>query len=49
MILLIQRKELGIKAIEMLLEMDNKNYKSQFYLAKPKILERGTVHTVKKT
>ena len=43
------RKELGLKAIEMLLEMDNKDYKPKSYLAKPEIIERGTVHTVKKT
>tara|TARA_B100001123_G_C15215353_1_gene988998 strand:- start:887 stop:1498 length:612 start_codon:yes stop_codon:yes gene_type:complete len=43
------RKNLGLKAIEMLLEMDKKNYKHQSYLAKPKIIERGTVHLVKKT
>ena len=41
------RKELGLKAIEMLLDMDNKNYKPQSYLAKPKILERGSVHSIK--
>jgi len=29
--------------------MDKKNYKHQSYLAKPKIIERGTVHLVKKT
>ena len=38
------RKQLGLKAIEMLLEMDNKNYKHQSFLAKPEIIERGTVH-----
>ncbi|PPR53238.1 MAG: HTH-type transcriptional regulator RafR [Alphaproteobacteria bacterium MarineAlpha5_Bin6] len=43
------RKELGLKAIEMLLEMDNKDYKPKSYLAEPEIIERGTVHTVKKT
>ena len=41
------RKELGLKAIEMLLDMDKKNYIHQSYLAKPKIVERGTVHKVK--
>jgi len=43
------RKELGSKAIEMLLEMDKKNYNHQSYEAKPKIVERGTVYKVKKT
>jgi LacI family transcriptional regulator len=37
------RKQLGLKAIEMLLDMENKNYKHQSYLEKPKIVERGTV------
>ena len=41
------RKELGFKAIEMLLKMDNKNYKPQFFLAKPEIIERGSVHIVR--
>ena len=41
------RKQLGLKAIEMLLEMENKKYKHQSYLAKPKIVERGTVQKVK--
>ena len=40
--------KLGLKAIEILLDMENKNYKFQSYLAKPKIVERGTVHTLKK-
>ena len=40
------RKELGLKAIEMLLDMDKKNYKPQSYLAKPEIIERGSVHIV---
>ena len=42
------RKELGLKAIEILLDMNNKDNKYQSYLAKPKIVERGTVHTLKK-
>ena len=42
------RKALGLRAIEMLLEMDKKNYKHQSYLAKPKIVKRGTVHKVRK-
>ena len=42
------RKELGLKAIEMLIDMDKKNYKPQTYLAKPKIVERGTVHKIRK-
>jgi len=42
------RDKLGLNAIEMLIEMDNKNYKHKSYLAKPKIIERGTVHKVKK-
>ena len=37
------RKELGLKAIEILLSMDNKNFTHQSYMAKPKIIERGTV------
>ena len=40
------RKQLGLKAIEMLLDMDNKNYKPQSYLAKAKIIERGSVHKI---
>ena len=40
------RKQLGLKAIEMLLDMENKNYKHQSYLEKPKIVERGTVQKV---
>ena len=43
------RKNLGLRAIEMLMEMDKKNYKHQSYLAKPEIIDRGTVHSVKKT
>ncbi len=38
------RKQLGLKAIEILLSMDNKNYKHQSYLAKPEIIDRGSVH-----
>jgi len=37
------RKELGLKAIEILLAMDNKNFTHQSYMARPKIIERGTV------
>ena len=40
------RKELGLKAIEMLINMDGKNYKHQSYLAKPKIIDRGSVHKI---
>ena len=42
------RKILGLKAIEMLLDMDKKNHKHQTYLAKPEIIERGTVHKLNK-
>ena len=42
----LSTKELGLKAIEMLLAMDRKNYKPQSYLAKPEIIERGSVHNV---
>ena len=42
------RKKLGLKAIEILLDMENKNYKFQSYLAKPEIIERGSVHMIKK-
>ena len=37
------RKELGRKAIEILLSMDKKGFKPQTYLANPVIIERGTV------
>jgi len=37
------RKELGLKAIEILLSMNNQNFTHQSYMAKPKIIERGTV------
>ena len=40
------RKKLGYKAIEMLLSMDNANYKHQSYLAKPEIIERGSVRAL---
>ena len=40
------RKEMGLKALEMLLDMDKKNYKPQSFLAKPIIIERGTVHKI---
>ena len=40
------RKKLGLKAIEILLDMDNKSYKHQSYLAKPEIIERGTVRKI---
>ena len=30
------------------IEMDKKNYEHKSYMAKPKIIERGTVHQVKK-
>ena len=42
------RKILGLKAIEMLIKMDSKNYKFQSYLAEPQLVERGTVHSLKK-
>tara|TARA_B100000579_G_C22777506_1_gene827421 strand:+ start:51 stop:1073 length:1023 start_codon:yes stop_codon:yes gene_type:complete len=42
------RDKLGLNAIEMLIEMDNANYKNRSFMAKPKIIERGTVHKVKK-
>jgi len=42
------RKELGLKAIELLLDMDKKNYNHQSYIAKPNIVERGTVHKLRK-
>ena len=37
------RKDLGLKALEMLLDMDKKNYKPQSFLAKPNIIDRGSV------
>ena len=40
------RKKLGLKAIEILLDMDNKSYKHQSYLVKPEIIERGTVRKI---
>ena len=40
------RKEMGLKALDMLLDMDKKNYKPQSFLAKPIIIERGTVHKI---
>ena len=40
------RKKLGLKAIEMLLDMEKKDYKHRSFLAKPKIVERGTVHSL---
>ena len=40
------RKEMGLKALDMLLDMDKKNYKPQFFLAKPIIIDRGTVHKI---
>ncbi|PPR50407.1 MAG: HTH-type transcriptional regulator RafR [Alphaproteobacteria bacterium MarineAlpha5_Bin5] len=42
------RKELGLKAIEMLLDMDKKNYKARSFIAKPEIVERGTVHYIER-
>ena len=42
------RQELGLKAIEMLIEMNNKNYSHRTYLANPTIVDRGTVRTLKK-
>ncbi len=40
------RKEMGLKALNMLLDMDKKNYKTQSFLAKPLIIDRGTVHKI---
>ena len=40
------RKEMGLKALEMLLDMDKKNYKPQSFLAKPIIIDRGTVNKI---
>ena len=40
------RKALGLKAIEILLDMDKKNFKPQSFLAKPQIIDRGTVNKV---
>ena len=37
------RKKLGLKAIEMLIAMDDNDYVHQNYTAKPEIIERGTV------
>ena len=42
------REQLGIKAVEMLLSMDEDNYKHQNFLAKPKLIDRGTIHKVSK-
>ncbi len=42
------REQLGIKAIEMLLSMDENNYKHHFFLAKPILIDRGTIHTISK-
>ena len=42
------RKELGLKAIEILLEMNNKNFTHKSYLANPSIVERGTVLKLRK-
>ena len=42
------REQLGIKAVEMLLSMDGDNYKHQNFLAKPKLIDRGTIHKVSK-
>ena len=40
------RKEMGLKALELLLDMDKKNYKHQSFLAKPIIIDRGTVNKI---
>ena len=37
------RKKLGLKAIEMLIAMNDNHYVHQNYIAKPEIIERGTV------
>jgi len=42
------REQLGIKAVEMLLSMDENDYKHQHFLAKPRLIERGTIHKVSK-
>tara|TARA_B110000014_G_C20038945_1_gene539870 strand:- start:435 stop:1160 length:726 start_codon:yes stop_codon:yes gene_type:complete len=42
------RDQLGIKAIEMLLSMDENNYKHQYFQAKPRLIDRGTIHRVSK-
>ena len=42
------REQLGIKALEMLLSMDGDNYQHHNFLAKPKLIDRGTVHKVLK-
>ena len=42
------RKILGLKAIEMLMEMNKASYKQKTYLAKPKIIDRGSVFKNKK-
>ena len=42
------RKELGIKAIEIILSMDKSNHKNKTYLAKPSIIDRGSVCKLKK-
>ena len=42
------REQLGIKAVEMLLLMDRNDYKHQNFLAKPKLIDRGTIHKVSK-
>ena len=45
----LEGKELpGIKAIEMLLSMDENNYKHQYFQAKPRLIDRGTIHRVSK-
>ena len=40
------RKALGLKAIEILIDMDKKNFKPQSFLAKPQIIDRGTVNKI---
>ena len=42
------RKELGLKAMEILLDMDNKKFTHRSYLANPTIVERGTVNKLRK-
>ncbi len=42
------REQLGIKAVEMLLSMNENNYKHHNFLAKPKLIDRGTIHKVSK-
>ena len=42
------RKELGSKAIEILINMDKNKHKDSSYLAKPNIIDRGSVCKIDK-